>query len=93
MSLATALIAEIRADPQALEDLRGLLAPMMKTPVSAQYDPGGWLDTKGAASYLGISPNALHKHTSARTIAFHQDVPCGRCWFKRSDLDSWRSGR
>jgi hypothetical protein len=93
MTMASALIAEIRDDPQALEELWVLLAPMMKTLIPAQGDQGGWLDTKSAAEYLGISPNALHKHTSARTIPFHQDVPYGRCWFKRSDLDSWRGGR
>jgi hypothetical protein len=50
------------------------------------------MDTKAAAAYLGMKPNALHKLTSARTIPSEQHVPGGKHWFKRSDLDAWRRG-
>ncbi len=50
----------------------------------------GWLTTKQAAEYLGMTPNALHKLTSAREIPFSQDKPGGRCWFKVDELDAWR---
>ena len=50
----------------------------------------GWLTTKEAAEYLGLSVAALHRHTAARTISFVQDAPGGRCWFTRDDLDQWR---
>ena len=50
----------------------------------------GWMTTAQAARYLGLSVTALHKLTSAREVPFAQDVPGGKCWFKRSDLDAWR---
>lgn len=49
-----------------------------------------WLDSQEAAQYLGITRNALHKHTSAMTIPFSQDSDGGKCFFKRSALDAWR---
>jgi excisionase family DNA binding protein len=52
----------------------------------------GWMSTAQAARYLGLSVTALHKLTSARRIPFAQDAPGGKCWFKRSELDSWRYG-
>jgi excisionase family DNA binding protein len=51
----------------------------------------GWMDTKRAASYLGLSVTALHKLTAARRIPFHQDGPGAKCWFLRFELDRWRS--
>lgn len=49
-----------------------------------------WLDTKGAAAHLSITPNALHKLTATRMIPFEQEGPGCKCWFRRSDLDEWR---
>lgn len=53
-------------------------------------DPERWMDTRDAAAYLGTTPNALHKLTSARTVPFEQDGPGAKCWFTRRDLDAWR---
>lgn len=50
----------------------------------------GWLDTKQAANYLGLSVDSLHKLTAARGIPFEQSSPNARCWFLRSELDRWR---
>lgn len=58
------------------------------TPVTAD----GWLDTSRAAEYLGISKASLHKLTAARAIHFEQDGPGCKCWFLRSDLDTYRRG-
>ncbi len=59
-----------------------------------EHPEDGWLDTKHAASYLGLSVHALHKLTAARAVPFEQEGPGCRCWFKRSDLDAWvRAGR
>jgi hypothetical protein len=58
--------------------------------MEAPTEPDGWLATRRAAEHLGITPNALHKLTASRLIAFEQDGPGCRCWFKRSDLDRWR---
>ena len=39
----------------------------------------GWMDTKQAAEYLGLSVDALHKLTAARSIPFEQSGPGARC--------------
>jgi hypothetical protein len=50
----------------------------------------GWLNSRDAAGYLGMTLGALHKLTAAHTIPFEQDGPGCRCWFRRSELDRWR---
>ena len=53
--------------------------------------PDGWLDAKAAAAYLGLSStHPLHKLTARREIAFSQDTPRGKAWFRRADLDEYR---
>lgn len=89
--LLDVLFSELNDDD--LGRLAGLLGPYLQDRASSsagQVD--GWLDTKQAADYLGISRTALHKVTAARAIAFEQDGPGCKCWFKRSDLDAWRRG-
>ena len=90
-TLATALLASF--DDAALERLAERLAPKLEQLLSPERARGdGWLDAKGAAAYLGITTNALHKLTAARTIPFEQEGPGCKCWFKRSELDAWREG-
>jgi hypothetical protein len=55
-----------------------------------QAPSGAWLDTAGAAEYLGMPKTALHKLTAARGIPFEQEGPGCKLYFKRSDLDIWR---
>ena len=86
-------LREAVTDPEA----RAILAPLLAEIVpgfGADPTPAddGWLDTKRAAAYLGVTPNALHKATAARTLRFEQDAPGGKCWFRREDLDAWRRG-
>lgn len=76
--------------PDELAELARRLAPYLPQQAPAAED--GWLSTREAATYIGITANALHKHTAARTIPFEQEVPGGRCWFRRRDLDAWREG-
>lgn len=96
--LAAALLAELRTDPDALRELAAALAPF----VPAAYPPpaeDAWLDARAASEYLGLPlsgpaqrPSALHKLTAARAIAFEQETPGGKCWFRRRDLDAYRRG-
>ena len=81
---------ELPAD--ALDALADLVAERVaqRLAASAPAEDDGWLSTKAAAEYLGVTPNSLHKLTSERTIPFEQSGRGGRCWFKRSDLDTWR---
>jgi excisionase family DNA binding protein len=51
-----------------------------------------WLDTRAAASYLGLSVHAVHRLVARREVPYSQDGPGARCYFKRSALDAWRGG-
>jgi excisionase family DNA binding protein len=86
-ALGTALLDSL--DESTLQELAERLAPYLPRNES-DARPNDWLDTKGAAAYLGITTNALHKLTSARQIPFEQDGPGCKCYFKRSELDAWR---
>jgi excisionase family DNA binding protein len=55
-------------------------------------EQGGWLTTKQAADYLGLTTRAIHHYTAAQAIPFEQDTPGGKCWFLKSELDGWRRG-
>jgi excisionase family DNA binding protein len=56
---------------------------------SAQDDT--WLDTAGAASYLGCHRDTLRKLKARRAIPFEQERPGAKLYFRRSDLDAWRA--
>jgi excisionase family DNA binding protein len=86
--LASALIAQL--DDDALAELATRLAPFLPRPNGSHEDR--WLSTREAATYLGITANALHKLTAARAIPFEQEAPNAKCWFRRSELDAWRRG-
>lgn len=86
--LASAVVAQL--DDDTLAELAMRLAPFL--PRSERPDHDGWLSTRQAARYLGVTPNALHKLTAARAIPFAQDTPGAKCWFRRSELDAWRRG-
>ena len=75
-------------DPDDLRELAERLAPYL--PSTPAPTPDRWMTTAQAASYLGMSTNAMHKLTAARAIPFGQAAPGARCYFKRSDLDAWR---
>jgi hypothetical protein len=89
--LARAVLESLDAD--ALDELARLLVPRLTGLLApAESAPSGWLDAKGAAAYLGITTNALHKHTAARSIPFEQDGPGAKLWFRPAELDAWRCG-
>jgi hypothetical protein len=89
--LARALLAEI--DEDTLDALVQRLAPLLREQLALTGPrDDGWLDAKRAADYLSISANAIHRLTSARQIPFEQDGPGCKCWFRRSELDTWRRG-
>jgi excisionase family DNA binding protein len=79
-------------DDSALERLADLVAERLARTLSTSSTEDRWLDAKGAAEYLGLSVDALHKRTATRGIPFTQDAPGGKCWFRRSELDRWRAG-
>ena len=89
-SLIDVVLAEL--DGAALEALADLLAPLLAAKQPALPQADGWIDTKAAGDYLGISRNAIHRMTAERSIPFEQDCAGAKCWFKRSQLDAWRRG-
>jgi excisionase family DNA binding protein len=89
-ALARVVLDALHSDPAAAAELADLLAPYLRPRTDTGQPDDGWLDTKRAAEYLGLTTSGLHKLTSARLIPFEQDGPNCRCWFKRSELDAWR---
>jgi hypothetical protein len=88
--LAALLVASL--DEHALDALADALLPRLTSRLSArEKSPDDWLDARRAAAYVGLSRNALHKHTAARAIPFHQDGPACKLWFRRDELDAWRA--
>jgi excisionase family DNA binding protein len=89
-AIAHALIDAL--DDDALEILAAKLAPKLAQRLPAPPADDGWIDTKQAARYLGITTSSLWKLTAARAIPFAQDRPGAKCWFRKPDLDRWRVG-
>jgi excisionase family DNA binding protein len=50
----------------------------------------GWMTSAEAARYLAVPISTLRKWTAAGAVPFSQDMPGGRCYFKRGELDRWR---
>ena len=86
-----ALAAVIAGDEGGLRLLAELLAPYLPPPPPAG-EPDRWLSSREAAEYAGTTRHALHKAMAAREVHFEQDVPRGKAWFRRADIDAWRRG-
>jgi hypothetical protein len=86
-----ALAALIAGDDDGLQRLAELLAPYLTMPVAPPQEDR-WLTTREAAAYAGTTRHGLHKAMAAREVHFEQDVPGGKAWFKRADIDAWRRG-
>lgn len=51
-----------------------------------------WLDTRGAAEYLGVHRDTVRRLAAERTVPSEQEGPGCKLFFRRSDLDAWRCG-
>ena len=83
---------EFELSDDALDRLADRLADRLRDRLDRDREDG-WLDTRGAADYLGISKHALHRLTASREIPFSQSARGARCWFRRGDLDTWRESQ
>lgn len=84
-----AVLAKLETDELAARRMAAALVRYL--PQSQQSaEASGWLDFDGAVAYLGTKRGTLYKHTSTRTVPFHQDGPGCKLWFLRSELDAWR---
>jgi excisionase family DNA binding protein len=85
--LASLIIAAARSDAGLAADLAAVLRPHLQ---HEQSIVAGWMTSREAATYLGLTLAALHRLTATRAVPFEQDAPGGKCWFNRADLDAWR---
>ena len=69
----------------------GSLKPLCPAwPATEDRQVPEWLDSRGAAEYLGVHRDTLRKLAAERTIPAHQDGRGCKLFFRRSDLDEWR---
>jgi excisionase family DNA binding protein len=61
----------------------------LEVPVESDAE---WLDSRHAADYLGLHRDTLRKLAAERAIPSEQEGPGCKLYFRRSDLDAWRSG-
>lgn len=84
------------AEPSTVDALILALAERIAAAVAVQLKANQepavpeWLDSRGAADYLGIHRDTLRKLAAERAIPTHQDGPRCKLFFRRSDLDEWR---
>jgi hypothetical protein len=88
--LAQALVEAL--DDSALDVLAARLAPRLaaRSEEAPPRSEDVWWIAAQAATYLGLSVNALHKLTAARMIPFEHEGPGCKLYFRRSELDAWR---
>jgi len=86
--LAVAFVEAL--DDEGLDRFAARLAPKLERHLQGREAHPEWMNSKNAAEYLGMSRNALYKLTAARKIPFEQEGPGCKCYFKASELDTWR---
>ena len=87
-NLARHLLDEL--DEADMAELARRLAPYMPKPAPVSRD--GWLNSRQAAEYLGISLDTLQDLAARRQIPFEQRTERGRLYFDPAALDNWRRG-
>lgn len=78
-------------DPAVIDALAEVVADKVAARLPQEAAEDGWMTSEEAASYLAVPISTLRKLTAAGSIPFSQDVPGGRCYFKRAELDRWRT--
>ncbi len=87
------MTVEVDLGSEALVAFADLVADRVTQRLLDHRDDDGWLNAREASAYLGVSVDALHKRTAARTIPFSQGGPGCKLFFRRSELDRWRNQR
>jgi excisionase family DNA binding protein len=78
----------VRLDPDQLDAIAQRVAALLAEPV--RPDPGGWLDTNGAAEYVAASTGRIHDLVGLGKLTPARDGR--RLLFRRSDLDAYLEG-
>ncbi len=79
-----------------LDELIGQLADEIADRVAARIVAGqpardGWLDTRGAAAYLGVHRDTIRRLAAESVLPAQQAGARCKLYFRRRDLDDWRS--
>lgn len=77
------------------DELLGHLADLVAERLAVRLVPGAptadeWLDTRGAAEYLGVHRDTVRRLASERAVPSEQEGAGCKLYFRRSDLDAWR---
>jgi excisionase family DNA binding protein len=76
-----------------LNELVELLAERVAARLAAPTPAGdAWLDTRGAAEYLGLHRDTVRRLAAEPTVPSEQEGPGCKLFCRRSDLDAWRCG-
>jgi excisionase family DNA binding protein len=90
---ADAPLAQPSILDQLLDHIADRLAAVNTERIAVSDDrPDEWFDSRHAAEYLGVHRDTLRKLAAERAIPSEQDGPGCKLYFRRSDLDAWRSG-
>ncbi len=82
-----ALVKLLETQSFEIKEIRRELAELIRC--SHGNKDEGWLDAKGAATYLGVSPNTFDKyryHTAPKIRGYRLG---GKILYQRSDLDNF----
>jgi excisionase family DNA binding protein len=86
--------AEVRGNAvfdELLEHLADLVAERLAVRlVPHAPTPDEWLDTRGAAEYLGVHRDTVRRLAAERAVPSEQEGVGCKLYFRRSDLDAWR---
>lgn len=63
------------------------LAPVLQAQAPVAHE---WLDSAGAAEYLGMHRDTVNRLAAQGQLPSSQDGPNTKRWFQRDELDSWR---
>jgi hypothetical protein len=86
---AALLLLEALEDATARQEVVAALLPELRAALAAEVPAqGGWLNSRGAAAYLGMAFDSFKK--VQHLVPSEQDTPGGRRYYRRSDLDAWR---
>lgn len=82
---------------RSLDELIGQLADEIADRVAARIVAGqqakdAWLDTRGAAAYLGVHRDTIRRLAAESVLPAQQAAAGCKLYFRRRDLDDWRSG-
>lgn len=77
---------------QLVADIADLVAEKVAARLVAPRSEAAdeWMDTRGAAEYLGIHRDSLRRLAAEGTIPSEQAGAGCKLFFRRSELDAWR---